>query len=67
MGVGGRVGRVVVGAEIGFRFHDAAGDKARVGVVDEEFAQEAGSNNVRTRFKERPVKRAAGQSIGCPP
>jgi hypothetical protein len=51
MGVGSGVGRVVVGAEIGFRFHDTSGQNAGVCLEDQELAQEAGSNNVGASLK----------------
>jgi hypothetical protein len=63
VGVCGGVGRVVVGAEIGLRFHDAAGEDAGGGTVDQELAQKAGSNAIGTVFEPGPGEKAAGKPI----
>jgi hypothetical protein len=56
MRVGGGVGRVIVGTEIGLGFHDAAGEEAGVGRVDQELAQKAGGHQFRLSLKERSRK-----------
>jgi hypothetical protein len=47
------VGRVVVGAEIGFRFDHAAGENAGFRAVNEELAQQTRRDPVGTVFEER--------------
>jgi hypothetical protein len=64
VGVGGGVGRIIVRAEIGLGFHDAAGEEAGVGSMDQELAQQAGRNKLGTVLEEGPGEKAAGKGCG---
>jgi hypothetical protein len=54
--VGGGVGRVVVGAEISLDLHHAAGEKAGIGLVNQELAQKPGRDAFRTVLVEPPFQ-----------
>lgn len=63
MRMGSRIGRVVVRAEIGFDFDDAAGEVLRTVLVfdpmDEDFAKQARSHELRRRLKKRAGQQPA--------
>jgi hypothetical protein len=52
MGVGSRIGRVVVRTKVGFHLDDPAGQYAGVGSVGKDLAEEKRSHVFRRRFKE---------------
>lgn len=60
MRVGGGIGRVVVRAEIGLDLDDASGDQAMFGLVDEELAEEFGSDELGAAFEEAAGEQATG-------
>ena len=61
MGVGRGVRRVVVGTQVGFDFHDAAGEETEGGTVNEELAQQTRSDEVGTVFEEGAGEKFAGK------
>jgi hypothetical protein len=61
MGVGRRVGRVVVGTHVGFDFNDSADEGFSAGAMDQKLAQKARGDEVGAVFEEGAREKLAGK------